>query len=198
VQQAVAAADPETAHLIRENNALRNKLNEKLQELTGADAAELKKRYGALSTIQSEVVPRKNVIARQNPVNLAEQISYGRGMANIAKSAANMQFGDALSGAADLATTKLLKLRNDPNELIKLAFSKLEKNPRAPYAQIQIRPPQPQIIPEAVQNQFKSPLQQLLPSPNQLQLPAPRFIPQNAPAIRIPPKGANNKFTKVR
>lgn len=154
VQQSVAAADPETAHLIRENNALREKLNQKLQELTGADAAELKKRYGALSTLQSEIVPRKNVIARQNPINLAEQISYGRGVGSILRSAANMQFGDALSGAADLATTKILKGKNDPNELIKLAFSKLKKKPRVPYAPIKAKPfvpagllPPPSFIP---------------------------------------------------
>lgn len=156
VQQSVAAADPETAHLIRENNALRNNLNKKLEELTGADAAELKKRYGALSTLQSEIVPRKNVIARQNPVSLAEQISYGRGVGNVLKSAANMQFGDAISGAADLTVTKLLKGRNDPNDLIKLAFSKLKKNPRVPYAAIKAKPfvpagllPPPSFIPMA-------------------------------------------------
>lgn len=140
VQQSVAASDPETAHLIRENNALRNKLNEKLEELTGADAAELKRRYGALSTLQSEIVPRKNVIARQSPVNLAEQVGYGRALGNVAKSALNMQIGDAISGAADIAATRFLKGRNDSNSLIKLAFEKLSKNPRAPYTAIKAKP----------------------------------------------------------
>lgn len=187
VQQSVAAADPETAHLIRENNALRNNLNKRLEELTGADAAELKKRYGALSTLQSEIVPRKNVIARQNPVNLAEQIGYGRAIGNVAKSALNMQIGDALSGAADIATTKLLKGRNDPNELIKLAFSKLAKKPRTPYAPIKAKPfvpagllSAPNYIPMAektgsrIQNEIMS--SGMLPQPN-IQ-PSPNVFPE--------------------
>jgi len=136
VQQAVAMGDPEVSHIVRENDALRNELNTKLSELTGVNAKEIKNRYGALSNIQSEIVPRKNVIARQNPVGLAEQIGYGRAAGNILKSAANFQLGDAAAGAADLATTRFLKLKNDPNELIRSAFQKLEKNPSSKYAKV--------------------------------------------------------------
>lgn len=136
VQQAVAMADPEISHVVRESDALREELNKKLFELTGENAGAIKKRYGALSNLQAEIVPRKNVIARQNPISLGEQVSYGRGAANILKSAANFQLGDAAAGAADLATTRFLKLRNDPNELIKLAFQKLEKNPSTPYKKV--------------------------------------------------------------
>lgn len=136
VQQAVAMGDPEISHVIRENDALREELNKKLYELTGENAGELKRRYGALSNLQSEIVPRKNVIARQNPVSLSEQIGYGRAAGNILKSTANFQLGDAAAGAADLATTRFLKLKNDPNELIKSAFQKLQKNPKTPYAKV--------------------------------------------------------------
>ena len=44
------------------------KLYGKLNELTGADAAQIKKTYGALSNVQNEVTGRLNVNARQSPV----------------------------------------------------------------------------------------------------------------------------------
>lgn len=195
VGQSIAAADPELAPVLREADALREGLNTKLNELTGADAGELKRRYGALSALQSEIVPRKNVIARQNPVNLAEQIGYGRAIGNVAKSALNMQIGDALSGAADIATTKLLKGRNDSNNLIKLAFEKLAKNPRAPYAAIKAKP----FIPAGY-----------LPSPSYVEAPEWKggqsgFLPQSAiqPLPQLPivasgfeptPQSVQNQF----
>jgi cytochrome c556 len=160
VQQAVAMGDPEVSHIVRENDALRNELNTKLSELTGVNAKEIKNRYGALSNLQSEIVPRKNVIARQNPIGLAEQIGYGRAAGNILKSAANFQLGDAAAGAADLATTRFLKLKNDPNELIRSAFQKLEKNPTSKYAKAMTK-----FIPAGYLPEKASP-------PNQINLPS--------------------------
>lgn len=129
VNQSVAAADPEVGHVLQEADALRKELNGKLNELTGKDAAELKRRYGALSNIQKEVIPRKNVIARQNPESISDQLNVGRGAGKILKSVANFQIGDALEGAGEIAASKFLKGRNDPNNLIKGAFESFAKNP---------------------------------------------------------------------
>lgn len=140
VKQNVAMRDPEVAHVVKEAEALREALYSKLDELTGADAAALKKRYSALENIQSEVAQRKNVTARANPENLAEQMSYGRAIGNIAKSAANFQLGDALSGGADLISTRVLKDRNTSDNLIKLAFNKLLKRNVTPYPKVAPKP----------------------------------------------------------
>lgn len=134
VNQSVAMGDPDVAHVVKEGDALRSSLNSKIGELTGADSAALKKRYGALSTLQSEIAPRKNVAGRQSPLSLAEQVSFAQGIGKVAKSALNMQVGDALSGGAQMISSKLMKDRNTTDNLIKLAFQKMEKQGIKPYA----------------------------------------------------------------
>lgn len=134
VAQNVAAQDPEFAYVVNEGEALRKQLYAKLDELTGEQSAELKKRYGALSNLQKEVTPRKNVIARQNPLTLAEQVGYARAGGNVLKNLADFKFGSAVGSAIEFAVPKGIKKLNDPNFLIEKAFSTLEKNPRVPYA----------------------------------------------------------------
>lgn len=134
VNQSVALGDPDVAHVVKEGDALRSLLNNKLGELTGADSAALKKRYGALSTLQSEIAPRKNVAGRQNPLSMQEQLSFAQGLGKVAKSALNMQVGDALSGGAQIVSSKILKDRNTTDNLIKIAFQKMEKQGIKPYA----------------------------------------------------------------
>lgn len=134
VAQNVAAQDPEFAYVVNEGEALRKQLYAKLDELTGEQSAELKKRYGALSNLQKEVTPRKNVIARQNPLTLGEQVGYARAAGNIARDVADFKFGSAVGSAIEFAVPKGIKKLNDPNFLIERAFSTLEKNPRVPYA----------------------------------------------------------------
>jgi len=134
VNQSVALGDPDVAHVVKEGDALRSLLNNKLGELTGADASALKKRYGALSTLQSEIAPRKNVAGRQSPLSMQEQLSFAQGAGKIAKSVLNMQGGDALAGTAQMISSKVLKERNTTDNLIKIAFQKMEKQGIKPYA----------------------------------------------------------------
>lgn len=133
VNQSVALGDPDVAHVVKEGDALRSLLNNKLGELTGADSAALKKRYGALSTLQSEIAPRKNVVGRQNPLSLAEQLNYAQGVGDIALSAVHSPIR-AVGAAAQMTATKLMKDRNTTDNLIKIAFQKMEKQGIKPYA----------------------------------------------------------------
>lgn len=135
VNQSVAMGDPDAAHVVKEGEALRGALNAKLSELTGADAAALKKRYGALSTLQSEIAPRKNVVGRQNPLSLAEQINYADGIADVVGNAISSPL-KAAGGAVKIVGSKLMKDRNTTDNLIKLAFEKMTKKPLAPYARV--------------------------------------------------------------
>jgi hypothetical protein len=127
VGQKVAQSDPEKAYVIKEAEGLRNALYSKLDELTGKDASSIKKRYGALSNIENDVSKRINVAARQNPDSLAEQIGIAQGIGSIGKSVLNRNFGDALSGAAQITASHYLKTRNTSDALIETAFRKFGK-----------------------------------------------------------------------
>lgn len=157
VAQNVAAQDPEFAYVVNEGEALRKQLYAKLDELTGEQSAELKKRYGALSNLQKEVTPRKNVIARQNPLTLGEQVGYARAAGNIARDMADFKFGSAVGSAIEFAVPKGIKKLNDPNFLIEKAFSTLEKNPRVPYAPTTYKGSLPPNIPMTNQSSFVLP-----------------------------------------
>jgi hypothetical protein len=127
VGQKVAAGDPEVSHVIREAQAIRKLLYGKLNTLTGKNAAALKQKWGALTNIQNEIQRRTNVAARQNPDSLAEQLSFASGVGKVLKSAANTEFGDAISGAGQIVASRYLKNKNSTDSLIETAFSKLNK-----------------------------------------------------------------------
>jgi hypothetical protein len=67
VNQRVASRDSATGNVVAEGNALRNALTSKLSELTGQDAAAIRKRYGALTTLEDVIQRRQNVFERQQP-----------------------------------------------------------------------------------------------------------------------------------
>jgi hypothetical protein len=129
VGKKVALGDPETAYIVKEAEALRDALYGKLNDLTGKNAGALKQKYGALLNIENEVIKRINVAARQNPENLAEQVSFAQGVGRVLKSAANTEFGDAIQGAGQIVGARYLKNKNTSDALIQTAFSKLKKRP---------------------------------------------------------------------
>jgi hypothetical protein len=127
VGQKVAASDPEVSPILAEAGALRDALYSKLNDLTGQDAALLKKKYGDLSNIQNEVIGRKNVAARQNPDNLGSQLNTAQAVGNILESVADMKLGSAAKGVGQFAASKYLQRKNSTDGLIQSAFSRLGK-----------------------------------------------------------------------
>lgn len=124
VGQQVAARDPEVGHVVAEAGALRNELYSKIDEATGPGAADLKRRYGALTNVQDEAMRRSNVAARQNPQSLAEQLSMARAYGKIAVGVLRGSPGSILEGTESLATSKWLKERNTTDAMITRAFAK--------------------------------------------------------------------------
>lgn len=130
VGQSTAARDPEWGHVVKEAETLRKELYSKLDELDvsgGTGSAELKRRYGALSSLFEEVLRRKNVAQRQNPQSLAEQISIAQGVGRGLKSAANLDIGDAAMAIGQPLAAKWMKDRNTTDALIKRGFEAYRK-----------------------------------------------------------------------
>lgn len=125
VGRQVAQGDPEMGSTVAEADQLRDSLYAKLDELTGPGAADLKRRYGALSNVENELLRRKNVAARQQPESLAEQLSMARAYGKIAVGAARLSPMSMLEGTQSLAAAKWLKARGTTDAMITRAFSKL-------------------------------------------------------------------------
>lgn len=122
VGRRVAQGDPEVASTVAEADAIRDNLYKTLDNLTGPGAADIKKQYGALSNVEEEMLSRKNVAARQQPVSLAEQMSMARGYGKIAKGVVTMSPGDIAEGLESTAMSKWLKERNTSDAMIERAF----------------------------------------------------------------------------
>lgn len=132
VGKKVAASDPEVSYTLAEADQLRSALNKKLGELTGVDAAAIKRRYGALAGMEEDILRRQTVVNRANPDTLAEQIGYARGAAKVIGSVARGDVLGAAEGVGQLGATKLIKDRNNTNKLIDKAFSAFRRTVQPP------------------------------------------------------------------
>lgn len=134
VSRNVAAKDPSISTTLAESDAIRDTLYAKIQELTGKDAAAIKKRYGALSTLEEPTLKRQNVWARQQPDALHEQINKVQGAAKVGKSILNLDLGDAAEGMGQIVGSKFLKERGNSDILVKNAFDELraKQSPSTP------------------------------------------------------------------
>lgn len=126
-KQRADARNPEIGHVVREADALRTLLNEKISSATGKDFGLLKKQYGALSNLEQVTTKRVNVAERQNPDSFTEQFSNAQAAGKVLKSIANRNFGDAIEGAGQAVTAHLIKVRNTSDALIEHAFNQLRK-----------------------------------------------------------------------
>jgi hypothetical protein len=126
-KQRADVRNPEIGHVVREAEALRNALNEKISSATGKDFGLLKKQYGALTNFEETTAKRVNVSERQNPDSLAEQIATAQAVGKVGKSILNRNFGDALEGVGQYAASRIVKTRNTSDSLIETAFNQLRK-----------------------------------------------------------------------
>jgi hypothetical protein len=123
VGRRAAMDDPGMSYTVAEGDALRSSLYDKLDEVSGPGAADIKQQYGALSNIEAEMLNRRNVAARQQPNSLSEQLSTARGYGKIIKGVLTLDPGDIAEGVASKAASNWLKERNSTDSMITRAFS---------------------------------------------------------------------------
>lgn len=123
VGQQVAANDPTTGHVVAEAQALRSALYDKLDDLTGPGAADLKKRYGALSDLQEEALRRKNVADRQSQVGTMASIGKLGEIAKVVKGVMKFDPAEVASGMAQGALGQRISNLNNTDWLINNAFN---------------------------------------------------------------------------
>jgi hypothetical protein len=133
VGKRVAQGDPETAQTVAEADALRDNLYSKITELTGEDPTDPKSRYGALSNVENELLRRKNVAARQQPLSLQEQIAGPAAAGKIVGGALRLPtnppegFSMMREGATRLVVSQALKNAMTTDNMISTAFERYGK-----------------------------------------------------------------------
>jgi hypothetical protein len=109
-------------------DALRQALYDKLDELTGPGARELKEQYGALLNIEKEAVSRAAQVSGQAPMDLPQQLGTFYGISRM--------FRHPIEGTADILIAKKLKEMNSTNYLIQRAFEDMQKKRTGTLKQI--------------------------------------------------------------
>jgi hypothetical protein len=133
VGRRAAQGDPSIASTVAEADALRDNLYSKIQDLTGEDPTNPKNRYGALSNVESELLRRKNVAARQQPMSLQEQIAGPAAAGKIVAGALRLPtnppegFSMMREGATRLVVSQALKNAMTTDNMISTAFERYGK-----------------------------------------------------------------------
>lgn len=107
-------------------NDLRTQLDSVIQETTGKEYSVLKKKYGDLKAIESDVTKRSIVDARKNNKGLIDFSDILSGSQVIT----GMMSKDPVSFTAGMGMkgiSKYYKWLNDPNQIVKNMFSEVEK-----------------------------------------------------------------------
>lgn len=124
VGRQAALNDPETASTVFETDALRDALYNKIDQLSGPGASQLKKAYGALKNVGNALETQKLVYDRKAPTNMPEQLSY-------LKAGGKILTGNVPGGVKDIAVQRFLSEVNDQNAMIGRAFQKAQ--PAGPF-----------------------------------------------------------------
>jgi hypothetical protein len=102
-QRSEIAKNPETAATYAKAEELRKIIYSKLNDVTGSEAVQqLKRKYGQLIEVEKGLWPRLNVVMRQSPTSLSEQISKWEGASEAARGGVKA-VGAVLSGHPSLA-----------------------------------------------------------------------------------------------
>ena len=108
-------------------NNIRKSLDDTIMKATGEEYQKLKNVYGALSTIEKDVMHRAVVDARKNNkglIDLTNIFSYG----DIATGLLTGQPTIVGKGLLQRGIAAFYKLKNDPNQIIKGMFKDVEKS----------------------------------------------------------------------
>lgn len=126
-----AAANPDTAMLDAQAQALRDTFYKHLDAPQGGAAArQLQREYGALSELEDALQKRKNIALRQAPDSLSEQVAKWSGLGDALHAGGKLLSGniigatsDVLSGLGKAKMAKWLKDQQTTDSLIKRAFA---------------------------------------------------------------------------
>jgi hypothetical protein len=181
-----AKLDPSNAPVFAERDALRQLLLDKLNELSGEGAADLRKRWGALNSVEDVISRRIPVADRaaREPLQAVLAKVYAAG--HIISGVASGNPISVLKGAAALAAERRARALNNPEYLTQQAFNKTTPREAPPvtgeYLNESDLPastqPEQRALPPGQYEQPASPLGPIL-AKGRPRLQAPERVPVN-------------------
>jgi hypothetical protein len=111
-------------------NDLRSQLNKSIEKATGKGYADIKKKYGALKTIEQDIMRRAIVDARKNNkglIDYSDVVTVGQ----IVKGMSSVDPATMAAGLTGKGLAARYKYRNDPNKIVKSMFQDVEKLSKA-------------------------------------------------------------------
>ena len=107
-------------------NNLRKQLDATIQKTVGGEYQSLKKTYGSLRNVETDVTKRAIVDSRKNPKGFFDLSNVFTGY-HIIRGITSVDPSTFVSGAAAHFITKHLKKLNDPNRMVKTMFKDVDK-----------------------------------------------------------------------
>jgi hypothetical protein len=136
-QRAAVAGNPNTAYMVHQAEAIRDTLYKALDAPgQGQAARELNRRYGSLITLRDALERRQNVMLRQAPENLTQQLSKVGAAIETVRGAGNILTGRFTRGAGRIggayAGRKMadyMRQINSTDDLIRRAMLSITDSP---------------------------------------------------------------------
>jgi hypothetical protein len=193
-----AKLDPANAYKFAQRDTLRSLMDQQLERLSGPGAAELRKDFGALRSVQDVIQRRTNVANRAAPEALSAILAKAYAASHIVGGVLGGHPLGALTGVASLAAEHRARMLNDPDFLTQQAMKKTQpaqpwmpttpEGPRAPTTaqQVEVNAGRgPQALPPGQYNMPPSPLGPVMQQ-RQFQLGTGAESPISSPARMLP------------
>lgn len=144
-RRVAAAANPDTAMLDAQGQALRDSFYRHLDAPQGGAAArQLQREYGTLSELEDAMQKRKNIALRQAPDSLSEQLAKWSSLGDVLHAGGKLltgnpmaAIGDVLTGLGKAKMAKWIKEQQTTDSLIRRAFA----NHNTPRVPVDLPPP---------------------------------------------------------
>lgn len=121
-----AKNDPRNAYKFAERDTLRTELNGVLDSVAGEGGQALRKRWGALNSLEDVISRRIPVADRQSPESLPKTLAKMYAAGRLARGVFSFNPADILEGGVSLLSQRRSGMLNDPDFLTSLAFKKTQ------------------------------------------------------------------------
>jgi hypothetical protein len=117
-----AKLSPKNAYKFAERDTMRGIMDDRMNQLSGPGAAQMRKDYGALRSVEDVMQRRINVVDRAAREPLAAMMAKIYAAGHIVTGLATANPWSVLKGATALAAERRMRLQQDPDYLTQLAF----------------------------------------------------------------------------
>jgi hypothetical protein len=126
-----AKQSPQNAYVFAQRDGLRTLLDSTIEAESGPGGSDLRKRWGALTSLEDVISRRIPVADRQAPESLPKTLAKAYAAGRIARGMFTLNPMDIMEGGVSLLSQRHSAKLNDPDYLTQVAFNKTTPRPPA-------------------------------------------------------------------